>query len=209
MKVITMPVGELAANCYIVYCKNTMRAVVIDPGAEGQSILNRIQHEGVKVEYILLTHGHFDHIGAVKFLKEHLESCVAIHAGDAPALTDASLNLSTFMGGYSVQTPADVLLKEGDVLDVGGINIKVLHTPGHSEGSACFVVERPIKAVFTGDTLFQGAIGRSDFPGGSYDQLISSIRDKLLVLDDDYTVYPGHGLRSTIGTERIANPFIK
>lgn len=209
MRIITMPVGELAANCYIVYCKNTKKAVVIDPGAEGQSILNRIQYEGVKVEYILLTHGHFDHIGAVKFLKEQLGAFVAIHSGDAQALTDASRNLSTFMGEHSVQVPADVLLKEGDVLDVGDIKMKVLHTPGHSEGSACFMADSPIKVVFTGDMLFQGSIGRSDFPGGSYDQLISSIRDKLLVLDDDYTVYPGHGLKSTIGAERIANPFIR
>jgi len=209
MKVIAMPVGELAANCYIVYCENTKKAVVIDPGAEGQRVLNRIQYEGLKVEYILLTHGHFDHIGAVKFLKEQVGATVAIHSGDAEALTDASINLSAFMGEHSVQVPPDLLLKERDVLTIGDIKMEVLHTPGHSEGSACFVVNSPVKAVFTGDTLFQGSIGRSDFPGGSYDQLISSIKDKLMVLGDDYTIYPGHGLKSTIGTERTANPFIR
>lgn len=209
MKVIAMPVGELAANCYIVYCENTRKAAVIDPGADGQRILNRIQHEGLNVEHILLTHGHFDHIGAVKFLKGQLGAAVAIHYGDAQALTDASRNLSAFMGGHLVQVPPDVLLEEGDIIAVGDVRMEVLHTPGHSEGSACFVVNSPVKAVFTGDTLFQGAIGRSDFPGGSYGQLISSIRDKLLVLDDDYTIYPGHGLKSTIGTERTANPFIR
>lgn len=209
MKVIAMPVGQLAANCYIVYCENTRKAVVIDPGADGQSILNRIQYEGLEVGHILLTHGHFDHIGAVKFLKEQLGASVAIHSGDAQALTDAARNLSAFMGEHLVQVPPDVLLQEGDIIAVGGIAMKVLHTPGHSEGSVCFVVDSPVKMAFTGDTLFQGSIGRSDFPGGSYEQLISSIRDKLLTLDDDYTIYPGHGPKSTIGAERVTNPFIK
>ncbi len=209
MKVIAMPVGELAANCYIVYCENTRKAAIIDPGADGQSILNSIQYEGLNVEHILLTHGHFDHIGAVKFLKEQLGARVAIHSDDAQALTDASRNLSFLMGGYMVQVPPDVLLQEGDIIAVGDITMKVLHTPGHSEGSVCFVVDSPVKAVFTGDTLFQGSIGRSDFPGGSYEKLMSSIRDKLLVFDDDYTIYPGHGPRSTIGAERAANPFIR
>lgn len=209
MKVITMPVGELAANCYIVYCGNTRKAAVIDPGADGQLILNRIQYEGLDVEHILLTHGHFDHIGAVKFLKEQLGAPVAVHSGDAQALTDASRNLSAFMGEPVVQVPPDILLQEGDIITFGDIRMGVLHTPGHSEGSVCFVVKSPVKAVFTGDTLFQGSIGRSDFPGGSYDQLISSIRDKLLVLDDDYAIYPGHGAKSTVGVERNDNPFIR
>jgi len=209
MKVIAMPVGELAANCYIAYCENTRKAAVIDPGADGQLILNRIRYEGLDVERILLTHGHFDHIGAVKFLKEQMGAIVAIHSGDAQALTDAGQNLSAFMGEPVVQVPPDVLLREGDIIAFGDERMEVLHTPGHSEGSVCFAVNGPVKAVFTGDTLFQGSIGRSDFPGGSYDQLIDSIRDKLLVLDDDYIIYPGHGARSTIGAERAANPFIR
>lgn len=209
MKVIAMPVGELAANCYIVYSEDTRKAAVIDPGADGRQILSRIRHEGLEVGHILLTHGHFDHIGAVKFLKEQLGSLVAIHPGDARALTDAGENLSAFMGEPVVQVPPDILLRDGDIITFGDITMRVLHTPGHSEGSVCFVVDSPVKAVFTGDTLFQGSIGRSDFPGGSFEKLMGSIRDKLLVLDDDYAIYPGHGTVSTIGAERAGNPFIK
>ena len=155
----------------------------------------------------MLTHGHFDHIGAVKYLREELNAPVAIHAEDADCLNDDSKNLSFYMGmDIGGQGTADIMLKNGDKLYVGDITLKVIHTPGHSRGSVCFLSSR---AVFTGDTLFHGSIGRSDFPGGDFKELINSINNKLMVLDDNCIIYPGHGPVSTIGREKVINPYIK
>jgi len=207
MEVITIEVGPLASNCYILYCQNTKKAAIVDPGAEEQSIINQIQRNKLDVQYILLTHGHFDHIGAVKYLREELNAPVAIHAEDADCLNDDSKNLSFYMGmDIGGQGTADIMLKNRDKLYVGDITLKVIHTPGHSRGSVCFLSSR---AVFTGDTLFHGSIGRSDFPGGDFKELINSINNKLLVLDDNCIIYPGHGPASTIGREKVINPYIK
>ncbi|MFU0801146.1 MAG: MBL fold metallo-hydrolase [Xylanivirga thermophila] len=206
MKIIQMPVGIFDANCYILFCKKTLEAAVIDPGGEGESILKQILDNNLKLKYILITHGHFDHIGAVKYLKAKTRAKVLIHGDDAPNLMDVYKNLSYSMGNECIQIKPDMMLQDGDELSIGDIKAKVLYTPGHSPGGICILI--PDKAIFTGDTLFAGSIGRTDFVGGDQDLLINSIEQKLMVLDDDIIVYPGHGGVTTIGKERQNNSFI-
>jgi|SRR5690554_1694844 glyoxylase-like metal-dependent hydrolase (beta-lactamase superfamily II) len=195
----------MAANAYIVYTENKPEAVIIDPGDDIELIMDLIKEHELKLEKILLTHGHFDHIGAVKDLKERTGAQVAIHKQEADFLTDPNKNLSYIINRQIVQDPADIFLEDGDLIRVADMEFKVLHTPGHTEGGVCYKLG---KVLFTGDTLFEGSVGRTDLSGGSYEQLMSSIREKLLVLDDDHLVYPGHGRQTTIGRERRENPFL-
>lgn len=205
MKVLTLKTGYMAANAYIVYTENKPEAVIIDPGDDIKLIMDLIKEHELKLEKILLTHGHFDHIGAVKDLKERTGAQVAIHKQEADFLTDPNKNLSYIINRQIVQDPADIFLEDGDLIRVADMEFKVLHTPGHTEGGVCYKLG---KVLFTGDTLFEGSVGRTDLSGGSYEQLMSSIREKLLVLDDDHLVYPGHGRQTTIGRERRENPFL-
>jgi len=205
LKVLTLKTGYMAANAYIVYTENKPEAVIIDPGDDIELIMDLIKEHELKLEKILLTHGHFDHIGAVKDLKEETGAQVAIHKQEADFLTDPNKNLSYIINRQIVQDPADIFLEDGDLIRVADMEFKVLHTPGHTEGGVCYKLG---KVLFTGDTLFEGSVGRTDLSGGSYEQLMSSIREKLLVLDDDHLVYPGHGRQTTIGRERRENPFL-
>jgi hydroxyacylglutathione hydrolase len=205
LKVLTLKTGYMAANAYIVYTENKPEAVIIDPGDDIELIMDLIKEHELKLEKILLTHGHFDHIGAVKDLKERTGAQVAIHKQEADFLTDPNKNLSYIINRQIVQDPADIFLEDGDLIRVADMEFKVLHTPGHTEGGVCYKLG---KVLFTGDTLFEGSVGRTDLSGGSYEQLMSSIREKLLVLDDDHLVYPGHGRQTTIGRERRENPFL-
>lgn len=205
MKVLTLKTGYMAANAYIVYTENKPEAVIIDPGDDIELIMDLIKEHELKLEKILLTHGHFDHIGAVKDLKERTGAQVAIHKQEADFLTDPNKNLSYIINRQIVQDPADIFLEDGDLIRVADMEFKVLHTPGHTEGGVCYKLG---KVLFTGDTLFEGSVGRTDLSGGSYEQLMSSIIEKLLVLDDDHLVYPGHGRQTTIGRERRENPFL-
>ncbi|MFO7152772.1 MAG: MBL fold metallo-hydrolase [Bacillota bacterium] len=200
-----LPVGLLATNCYIL-ADDQKNAVVIDPGAGSSSILKEIEDQNLKVEWIILTHGHADHIGAVEEVKNFTGAKVAIHEKDSKMLGSAKENLSFFLGHSITQPPADVELKDGDVIDVGELTLEILWTPGHTPGSICI---KSGKLLFTGDTLFAGSIGRTDFPGSSYEQIIDSINTKLLVLDDDVRILPGHGGESTIGAEKATNPFLR
>jgi len=205
LKVLTLKTGYMAANAYIVYTENKPEAVIIDPGDDIELIMDLIKEHELKLEKILLTHGHFDHIGAVKDLKERTGAQVAIHKQEADFLTDPNKNLSYIINRQIVQDPADIFLEDGDLIRVADMEFKVLHTPGHTEGGVCYKLG---KVLFTGDTLFEGSVGRTDLSGGSYEQLMSSIIEKLLVLDDDHLVYPGHGRQTTIGRERRENPFL-
>lgn len=200
------PMGSMGANCYLYTCRATKKAVIIDPGAEGKKIHRWILEKGVKVDYILLTHGHVDHIGAVDELKGLLgDVLVGIHAGDAEMLTDGKKNLSGYMGQSLVQKEADILLQDGQEIMVGNERLKIISTPGHSPGCVCFLSS---EGLFSGDTLFAGSIGRTDFPGGSLDQLLNGVKKKLLILPDQTRVFPGHGEETSIGEEKRDNPFL-
>ncbi len=183
-----LPVGPYQANCYILGCNKTLEGLVIDPGDEVFRIVREISSLGVRIRYIFLTHGHFDHTGGAAELKRITGAPVWIHSLDEPAL----------------DFPADGNFYDGQIFTIGRYRIKVLHTPGHSPGGVCF---HGPGAVFTGDTLFAGSVGRTDFPGGSHSQLITAVREKIFPLGDDLRIYPGHGPPSTIGRERLTNPF--
>lgn len=201
----TLAVGPLAANCYIIWCKHTKEALVIDPGGEGPRILAEIIKEGLRLKYIVNTHGHIDHIAANNHLKEETQAKLLIHPDDAPLLRDPELNLSAYTGRPFQSLPSDMEITDGDEIAVGDLRFVVLHTPGHTRGSICLRAEG---VLFTGDTLFAGSIGRTDFPGGSYRQLLESIKSKILPCGDSCVVYPGHGPSTTVGYERENNPFL-
>jgi len=201
-----LEVGPIMANCFILGCESTKEAVVIDPGDDADRILMELSKAGLIVKYLINTHGHFDHVGANKRMKEVTGAQLAIHPDDEPML--AELSRSALMFGLSAQNspPADILLKNGDEISFGDITLQVMHTPGHSKGGICLYTKGHL---FAGDTLFAGSIGRTDLPGGDYDTLISSIKEKLLGLDEDTIVYTGHGPETTIGNEKRMNPFLR
>ncbi|HEX3031030.1 MAG TPA: MBL fold metallo-hydrolase [Bacillota bacterium] len=200
-----LSVGPMGANCYIIGCKRTKIGAVIDPGGEGKRILARTKELGLTIEKIILTHGHIDHIMALDEVQAATGAQILIHKSDAGMLTDSRKNLSGFMGKNMVFPAADQLLKGGDVVKLGELEVKVLHTPGHTPGGICLEVGG---ILISGDTLFECSIGRSDFPGGNHNTLIESINNNLMVYPDDTTVYPGHGPSTTIGYERKHNPFL-
>lgn len=201
----TIVVGALATNCYIVGCEETKEAMVIDPGDEPDRILRLVEKLGLRVTVVLNTHGHADHMGAAEPLRQKTGASLMIHREDAPLLDSPSMNLSLW-GGVSLKIPpADRLLDEGDEVRVGNLSFRVLHSPGHTPGGICLV---GYDKVFCGDTVFRGSVGRTDFPGGSYRQLITSIKEKILALADDTEVFPGHGPSTTVGEERASNPFL-
>jgi glyoxylase-like metal-dependent hydrolase (beta-lactamase superfamily II) len=187
-------VGMLGTNCYAVGDKDSGEAVVIDPGfdteSEAQRILDEIERNGLQIKYIINTHGHPDHNGGNHILKNRSQAPILIHEADAPMLRG---------------TPADRRLREGDIIKVGSVKLRVIHTPGHSPGSIALLAE---DCVFSGDTLFVGSIGRYDLPGASLEELVNSLK-KLLTLPDHVKVCPGHGPVTTIGEERRSNPFLR
>ena len=197
-------VGPFATNCYIVADESTKEGIIIDPGDEAKKILKRVNELGLDIKLILLTHGHIDHAGALKEVKEATNAEVAVHIDDANFERYRSSCL--VLGLFYPHPPApDRLLKDGDTLDIAGMRFEVLHTPGHTAGGICLLRDG---VVFSGDTLFNYGIGRSDLLGGNHSQLLESIRSRLLVLDDDTVVYPGHGDGTTIAAERKGNPFL-
>lgn len=206
MKIIRLEVGQLGANCYIVYCLKTLQGTVIDPGGNGMDIIKILKRDNIKVTCIINTHGHADHIAANDEIKEATGAPVLIHSADANMLTSAPGNLSSFIGSNLICQPADRLLNDGEKIMVGALEFQVIHTPGHTPGGICLLAK---DTLFSGDTLFAESIGRSDFPGGSHSQLIHSIKNRLLVLPDQTTVLPGHGEATTIGDERQNNPYIQ
>lgn len=205
MIIQSLAVGPIMANCFILGCETTRKAVVIDPGAESSRILMKLAEKKLTVEYIINTHGHFDHVGANRKMKEATGARLVIHKEDQHMLGMLSDMSAAF--GMSVENspPPDQTVKDGDTIQFGQISLTVLHTPGHTPGGISLFTD---EAVFVGDTLFAGSIGRTDFPGGSFDILASSIRNKLYTLGDKVTVYTGHGPETTIGREKRFNPFV-
>jgi hydroxyacylglutathione hydrolase len=202
----TLVVGPFASNCYIVGSDSTKHGLIIDPGAEAKLILKTVNDLGLKIDLILVTHAHIDHIGALAPVKEKTGAKFAIHEAEAKAgLGMFSRMLSSMTGGSFNQPPKpDRLLKDEDAIDVDGLIFTVLHTPGHSPGGISLYGHG---ILFSGDTLFNRGIGRTDFPGCSYEQIMNSIQNKLMTLPDETVVYPGHGPATTIGEEKRGNPF--
>lgn len=196
---IRIEVGMIETNCYIYSDDDSKEAIVIDPGGDAVEIMEAVNSNNLKVKYIVLTHGHWDHIGAVDRIKVHTGAEILIHSSDAECLSDSSKSLSYMFGINSPMVSADRLLEDGDEISIGKTVFKVIHTPGHTLGGMCLNYKN---ILFSGDTLFQGNIGRTDLPGGSYEDILSSIKTKLFILDDDTEVYPGHGNKTTIGTEK-------
>lgn len=204
----TIEVGQLDANCYILAQDRGGKAVIIDPGGDAPKIQKVLEKYSLEPGLIINTHGHIDHIGA----DDKFNVPVYVHEADAGLLRDPQLNLSNFLmsdfrvGGSCAIKP----LKEKELVGLPGLQLEVIHTPGHTPGGICLLLKQPAhKILFTGDTLFYSSIGRTDFPGASHKLLLNSIRDKLLGLPKDTVIYPGHGPSSTIGDEIENNPFLK
>ncbi|MBB6454265.1 glyoxylase-like metal-dependent hydrolase (beta-lactamase superfamily II) [Salirhabdus euzebyi] len=207
MKIKQLPLGALQTNCYIIHDETD--AIIIDPGADGNIVGNYLKEMHVHPIAILLTHAHFDHIGAVDELRKEFNLDVYLHEKEQSWLEDSLLNGSQLFGVTApIKTsPAEKTLEEG-LLTLGKFKMEVCYTPGHSPGSVSFLFKEEGFGV-VGDTLFQGSIGRTDLPGGDHNQLLHSIKEKLLSCSDELTVYPGHGPQTTIGIERKINPFLQ
>ncbi len=204
----TLVVGPFQVNCYLYWDKASSDAVIIDPGAEDDRIIGQITQANLEPKAILLTHGHGDHIAAVAAIKDHFQIPLYIGRGEEELLANPSANVSALFDNPIVAPPADHLLDDEQMVSAGSISLKVLSTPGHSPGGVCFLDETQ-GFLFCGDTLFYGSVGRTDFPGCSHERLIASINDKILNLPDNVVCYPGHGPETTVGAERVNNPFLR
>lgn len=193
-------------NTWLIRDELTKQALLIDPAAPDSSLLEYIKAQELQVQGIVNTHGHGDHIGGNSFFQEALGCPIMIHEADQQMLVDNKKNLSEFMGTPLKLEAADRLLQDGDIINLGEHQVKVIHTPGHTPGGICLLTG---KFLISGDTLFEMSIGRTDFPKGSHAQLISAIKNKLFILPDDTVVFPGHGPRTTIGMEKLNNPFVR
>lgn len=200
-----LTVGMLGTNCYIMVNPDTGEAVVIDPGAQAERILRTVTQQNASVCAVLLTHGHFDHIGAVEDLRLDCGCPVYALEAEKEVLSSERMNLSSQFSS-SMRIEADVWLHDTETIVCAGIQFEVIATPGHTPGGCCFYVKEG-GLLFAGDTLFAGSAGRTDFPGGSMEELISSVKNRLFCLPDDTKVLPGHGGFSTIGYEKVNNPF--
>lgn len=207
MKIEKYVVGIIGTNCYLVINEETKETVMIDPGAYPLKVRNAVKEAGLKIRAVLLTHAHFDHIMGLDDVRKEFQVPVYVEEADLNMMTDGNRNLSVSYvnGGYQYQDATPV--KDGQVLKIAGMQFQVIHTPGHTPGGCCYYMEKE-GVLFSGDTLFQASVGRSDFPGGSASDLVRSVKEKLLVLPEETHVYPGHMDETTIGYERRHNPFV-
>lgn len=208
MKITNLPSGALQVNTYLAVDEETNKGFIVDPGGYNPALTKMVKDENIDIEYIILTHGHSDHICGVK---EHLEDFpgarVVADKEEEPMLHDVRFNFSAEFGmPYTVD--ADIYVTDGDEISVGNINLKFFHTPGHSPGGMCIYAEKE-NVLFSGDTLFRQSIGRTDFPGCSFEALAESIKEKLFVLPDETQVFPGHMGPTQIGFEKRNNPFVR
>lgn len=205
MEVVTIVVSMFETNCYLAYDDKSKVGVIIDPGDEADRIIQAVDKYGITPKFVLLTHGHGDHVGAVNDVLTKYAVPFYAGKGEEALLSSAEKNMSAAVGIPVICREPDRLLGNGDSITFGGETLTVIETPGHSPGGVCYVSG---DILFCGDTLFYGSVGRTDFPGCSHEKLISSIVDKLMVLPDDTVCYPGHGPATTIGFERKNNPFL-
>ena len=207
MRITNLPSGALQANTYLAVDEKTNEGFIVDPGGYNKVLTNEVRDNDVKIKYIILTHGHSDHICGVNEHKaEFPDAKIVAYKDEEAMLENPNLNQSPGFG-VPYSTKADILVSDGDELKVGDVTLKFIHTPGHTEGGMCIYVEEA-KALFSGDTLFRQSIGRTDFPGGSYKEIMDSIRKKLFLLPDDTNVFPGHMGTTSIGFEKENNPFV-
>ena len=207
MEIKCLPLGDYQANCYVLIDEKNKKAAVIDPGVPSDELNDILL--GYDLGYILLTHGHFDHIYGSEVLKElYPEAKLCIHTDDEVCLNSTEYNLAGDFDGYLPELKADVLIKNGDEIKISDdITLRVVHTPGHSKGSVCFVDDKN-NYMFSGDTLFCRTVGRTDFIGGSFDEMIDSIR-LLSTFNEDMIVYPGHNRSTVIGVEKVKNRYMR
>ena len=206
MVIKNMPSGPLMVNTYLVYDEKEKKGFVVDPGGYNPALSQFVKDTEITIEYIILTHGHSDHIGGVsQHLLDFTNAKVVISAADAKMVESAELNMSRMVFQTGIEFEPDLLVGQNDTLQVGSMKLRFLMTPGHTPGGMCIVVD---DVVFSGDTLFYGSVGRTDFPGSSFKQLSTSIHQQLFVLPDDMKVYPGHMGTTTIGFEKRNNPFV-
>lgn len=205
IEIKSMTLGMVATNCYLIINKETKEALLVDPADNALRISNVIEENGCTLKAVLLTHGHFDHIMALNDLKKKYNVPVYAHEEEEDVLKQSSLNMSG-MVGQIYTTQADIYVKDGEHLKLAGLDVIVLHTPGHTKGGACYYFPEE-KVLMSGDTLFHCSIGRTDFPTGSMSQLVRSVKEQLFVLPDDVQVYPGHDSVTSIGYEKQYNPF--
>ncbi len=201
-KIVENRMGE---NTYVVGDKNTKKCIVVDPGAKPEDIINKVKQKGLNIEYIVLTHGHGDHITNVLKLKEMTNAKIVAHIDEKEILLDKRKNLSSQLYSYAIEFDADIYVKDNDTLKVGDMKLKFIHTPGHTPGSMCIKIDNN---MLTGDTLFAGSIGRTDFYGGDYKKMQKSLK-KLEKYDNDIMIYPGHGPSSNLKIEKMSNPFMR
>jgi len=205
MQVETIPVSPFETNCYIIRPDDENNCVVIDPGDEDEKIIDFIEKNNLNPKAILLTHGHADHIAAVKPIKEKFDIPLYVGKGEEQLLENPSANVSAIFGFQITCPKPEHILNDSDVFEIGSMKFTVFATPGHSPGGICYFIENKL---FCGDTLFNGSVGRTDLPGGDYQTLIKSIDKNILSLPDDIICYPGHGPATTVGEERRNNPFL-
>jgi glyoxylase-like metal-dependent hydrolase (beta-lactamase superfamily II) len=204
VQVETLVVGMLEGNCYLVKCGPAGHGVIIDPGDEGARIEAEARAIGLEPEAILLTHGHIDHVNAAGVLRRRFRSRVVCHAADRKMVEDGEI--LSLWGLQREPCKVDQEIRDGDIVPVGGTEIKVIHSPGHTQGSVCFMID---SMLFSGDVLFKGSIGRTDLPGGSDREMAKTLQTRIAVLDSEVRVYPGHGPETTLGYEKMHNPFLQ
>lgn len=208
IQVRQLSLGPLQTNCYVVGCEETQLAAVIDPAWDGRAIVATAEDDGWEITHILLTHAHFDHVGGLEETKRLTGAPIYVHPDAVTMLSNTTMSAAFFGVRIPAPPPPDHLLSADQVLTVGKLNLRTLFTPGHAPGHVCYHLPE-YQVLFDGDVLFRGGIGRTDLPGGDYDLLMNSIKSELLPLPDETRVFSGHGSVTTIGDERLSNPFLE